>query len=255
MKYYVYIYLDQTKFGDFNYLINNIWLSFKYEPFYVGLGKRKDRLFEHLKESESTAYNKHKFRRINKIKRIANKNPIIIKLYENLSPENAKQLEIKMITTIGRRNLLTGPLTNLTDGGDGLLGYKPTNKTKEKWKKSIDKYYSIPENRKQAGYYNTIEWFTRYYGKKLGSKKYRKGIERMRKSIHKTYKDQSIRDKCANFNDKNGMYGKPCPTAREVIIYKKIYNSIYKASKETNIPYTTLSQRLNSKNFPDFKFS
>ena len=60
----------------------------------------------------------------------------------NLSADQAKKLEIKLIKQYGRKDKLEGTLVNLTDGGDGLLN--PTkeqieNRTK-KTKKPISVY-------------------------------------------------------------------------------------------------------------------
>jgi hypothetical protein len=114
--YYVYVYLDVTKSGIFKY---NKY-EFDFEPFYVGYGKR-NRYISHLNEAKRKESirkgNKHKFY---KIKSILSNNlePIIIKQYKNLFFDDAKKLEIEMITDIGRCDLQNGPLTNLTDGGD-----------------------------------------------------------------------------------------------------------------------------------------
>lgn len=116
--YYVYIYIDP---------FTNI-------PFYVGVGKN-NRLWFHLKDAKCkqhpTRGNKHKFY---KIKQILNtgKEPIIYKLYENLSKEHALKLEIYLILLIGRIDLGTGSLTNLTNGGDFIINYKWTDEAKNK---------------------------------------------------------------------------------------------------------------------------
>jgi hypothetical protein len=65
--------------------------------------------------------NKLKQHIINKIK-TENKNPIIIKLYENISEYSAFRLEKQLIKLIGRRDLKLGSLANLTNGGDGASG-------------------------------------------------------------------------------------------------------------------------------------
>lgn len=114
-QYYVYVYLDPRKPGDFNYE----GYQFKYEPFYIGEG-HKYRINDHLKSWYLKKYtNKFKTNIINKIIKETNKNPIVIKYKENLTEQEALNLEVLMIKTIGRRDLKLGPLVNLTDGGEG----------------------------------------------------------------------------------------------------------------------------------------
>lgn len=52
--------------------------------------------------------------------------------FENLSEEDALQMEKDMIKTYGRRDLGTGCLVNLTDGGEGSAGYKHSEEHKQK---------------------------------------------------------------------------------------------------------------------------
>lgn len=247
-EFYIYVYLDQTKYG--NYVYEKF--KFNYEPFYVGLGKRECRLYEHLKETEENCYNKHKIRRIRKIQKETKKNPIIIKYSQNLTKDESVKLEILMIKTIGRRDLKIGPLTNLTKGGDGVVEYIQTKEYKEKWKRSIDIYYSDTENRKRSGYKSTKEYYVKNFGLDKGLVKYYDRIERIRISVNKTYKDPEIRKKCSNKGKKNGMFGIPSPVAKKIKVNGICYNSILEASEKENIPYTTLSQRLSSKYFKEY---
>lgn len=123
--YYVYIYLDSRKPGTFTYDD----LSFDHEPFYVGKGKGK-RDTDHLRERElSDRINMFKNGKIKKILDLGMV-PIIIRLKENLSDEESLQLEIDTIAKIGRGNHGNGPLTNLTDGGNGSAGRIFSDKTK-----------------------------------------------------------------------------------------------------------------------------
>ena len=62
-----------------------------------------------------SSYKKYK---INKIIREGFR-PIVIKMFENLSYEDAIRIEIEIIYKIGRFDLKKGPLVNLTDGGEG----------------------------------------------------------------------------------------------------------------------------------------
>lgn len=121
--YYVYIYLDPRIKSSFKYDD----LEFGYEPFYVGKGTGL-RMYSHLCD-------KHRSFKTNKIKSITKSklDPIILKYKENLTEEEAYNLEIELIKKIGRSNLNEGPLTNLTPGGDGgsVKGKKKRPRTKE----------------------------------------------------------------------------------------------------------------------------
>lgn len=131
MIFYVYVYLDPRKPGDYIYGD----LRFSNEPFYVGKGK-KYRYKDHLNEKETKNIVKH-----NKINKIRNDGlmPIIQILYDKLTNEESLVLEIKTIRQIGRLNIKTGPLTNLTDGGEGHVGFIQTKETKLKRKASQEK--------------------------------------------------------------------------------------------------------------------
>lgn len=124
--YYVYVYLDTRKPGSFLYGE----YVFDFEPFYVGQG-HNNRKFDHLKEANNIKKNSYK---LNIIRKILSNNliPKIITYKENLYENDSKILEIKMIASIGRNNLGNGPLTNLTDGGDGHSGYIASDELKKK---------------------------------------------------------------------------------------------------------------------------
>jgi hypothetical protein len=111
-NFYVYVYLDPRKSGNFTYGK----YIFKYEPFYVGKGYGK----RYLKHLQNSSYDKNylKINKINKIKRL-NLNPIIIKYFTNITETEAYISESDMIKHIGRIDIKNGPLTNLNDGGFG----------------------------------------------------------------------------------------------------------------------------------------
>lgn len=102
--YYVYVYLDPTKKGTYQYNEN----IFQYEPFYVGKGSNgRDRT--HLK---GKTHNKELTERISSIK---NKgiDPIVIRIQEHLLNEDALLVEWKTIKSIGTLyNNTKGPLLN-----------------------------------------------------------------------------------------------------------------------------------------------
>jgi len=140
-KYYVYIYLDPRKPGPFTYGE----YTFNYEPFYVGKGK-DGRCNDHLIEAKSDQIdisfdNPFKIRKIRKILK-SNLKPIILKVKENLIEQDSFDLEIWLIWVIGRVNLKNGPLVNLTDGGDGCVGFVWTSRLKCKQSKIIKTYFN-----------------------------------------------------------------------------------------------------------------
>ena len=81
-------------------------------PYYVGKGK-EDRIYSTCRRNTPP---KDKSR--------------IIFLKQNLTEEEAFKHEIYMIAVLGRKDLGTGILRNLTDGGEGLSGPSPETRSK-----------------------------------------------------------------------------------------------------------------------------
>lgn len=81
------------------------------EPFYIGIGS--DTNYSRAKE---------KCRRSSFWKKIINKSEYRVEiLVDDVSFEYAKTKEIEFIKLYGRKDLNTGTLCNLTDGGDGMI--------------------------------------------------------------------------------------------------------------------------------------
>lgn len=128
-KYYVYIYLDITKPGEYKY--DDV--LFNYEPFYVGKGKNK-RAYRHVAEAiQNKGNNRLKINKINKIIKLTNNFPLIIIYADNITNIEACKLETELIKSIGRRDLHEGSLVNLTNGGEGTSGFKHKEKTLLLW--------------------------------------------------------------------------------------------------------------------------
>ena len=122
MNYYVYIYLDPRKPGNFKF--ENYF--FTHEPIYIGKGTR-NRMRHHLVQrlkKKTLFYNK-----LNKIISEGNE-PIFYKLFDNLSEEEALKNEVELIKLIGRIDIETGSLCNCTEGGD--RGFNRTEETRKK---------------------------------------------------------------------------------------------------------------------------
>jgi len=121
--FYIYAYLDPRRSGKFVYGD----FEFDHEPFYIGKGiNRRKR------------YGKRNYffnNKVNKM-RLVDKKPIVVNIMNKLTEEEAFGLETELIKIIGRANLSEGPLTNLTDGGEGVSGYVfPEARKKEYSKK------------------------------------------------------------------------------------------------------------------------
>jgi hypothetical protein len=117
-EHYVYVFLDTRKPGKYKY--GNF--NFDYEPFYVGKGT-KDRCRRHISivKNNKPWQNEAKCQIIYDILNETKDEPIIVKVQENMSILDANSLEIQLIEMIGRTIKNSGPLTNVTAGGEGNL--------------------------------------------------------------------------------------------------------------------------------------
>ena len=82
-------------------------------------------MFDHLKSKNlNRDKNIHKVRKIRKLITLGfDLKNYIVKIKDNLSGEDAEKLEVETIQSIGRRYDRSGPLTNITLGGKGAIGY------------------------------------------------------------------------------------------------------------------------------------
>ncbi len=92
-------------------------------PCYIGKG-HGDRAAHH----EKTTHN----RRLARIFARAGGSLPVVVIRDGLTECEAFAAEIALITALGRANLKTGPLVNLTDGGDGQTGWVPSAETRQR---------------------------------------------------------------------------------------------------------------------------
>lgn len=97
------------------------------KPFYVGKGNG-DRCNFHVKEA--VYYKKRKSLKLNKIRSILNDGHevVVVKVEDNVSDEMAMDFECLLISEMRSHGF---ELTNMTDGGDGALGYRHSESHKE----------------------------------------------------------------------------------------------------------------------------
>lgn len=92
------------------------------DTFYIGIGNNKR---PYLKKDRNDFWYK-----------TINKHGYVIEiLYDNLSWEDACELEILLISLYGRRDLGTGCLVNMTNGGEGVKGLICSKETRLKLSK------------------------------------------------------------------------------------------------------------------------
>lgn len=144
-----------------HYLYRHIRLD-KNEPFYIGIGTKSDR--EHPNERSEYRRAFEKNRKESHIwNKIVNKTDYIIEiLLESKDYSFIKNKEKEFIILYGRINKKTGCLANLTDGGDGFIGYVPTKETIEKHRMfMIGRIQSEAEKQKRIdsrkGYKHSLE--------------------------------------------------------------------------------------------------
>jgi len=107
-------------------------------PFYIGKGYGKR---AYVKSHRSKFW-----------KRIVAKHGYIIELVEeNLTEQEALLAEVNWIKKFGRRDLNTGTLVNFTDGGEGTVGRKVSEKTKAAVADSNRKRVASDINRQKTG--------------------------------------------------------------------------------------------------------
>lgn len=122
-NFYIYIYLDPRKPGNYKY--ND--LAFNFEPIYLGKGKGNRDMYHYKYYCDNEILQ----RKLKKIRDL-DLEPIIMRIVEQLPEAEALSKEVELIKSIGRLNLLEGTLCNLTDGGEGCAGLVQTAEHRQK---------------------------------------------------------------------------------------------------------------------------
>ena len=147
------------------------------EVFYVGIGNKKR---PYSRRSRSQFW-----------KNIVEKYDYLVEIIHNeLSFEEACELERHYIKIFGRLDIGSGILVNLTDGGEGSNGYKHSEETKDKIKNNWSKYrgFDLPDD---------IEKYNRDYQRNY-TREYRKDEkvkERYRELYRIKYQNMSNTEK------------------------------------------------------------
>lgn len=151
-------------------------------PFYVGKGKNK-------------RYSNH-FDRNVFWKRTAKKYGVKVIIYrDGLQEWAAFELEQDIIALHGRRNIGTGSLCNLSDGGEGQSGYIPSHESNKKRSEKLKGRVLSESHKKKIGDKNRRRKLTEDTKKKLSDSRKGRfagenhplfGVKKSKESIEKT---------------------------------------------------------------------
>lgn len=221
LKTKVYAFLDPRKPGKYEYVFKGGVYRPKFEPFYIGSSKY-DHLYRHLC---GTRTNRFMIKKINKIRK-EGYDPIVTILKCYNQRHKALKLESALILSIGRADIETGTLLNLTNGGIG-----PSHLNDET-KKKMGKLIKI----KNAGEKNPF--YGKHHTKKSKEKmsKFQKirfsnqeEIEKLRKkALRKNLSEETLtkmRDsQKKRFSDKKNhpLYGKRKVVRKGKIFWEKV---------------------------------
>lgn len=215
------------------YVYRHIRLD-KNEPFYIGIGSDEKYYRANSKKGRSDFWYK-----------MTNSFEYRVEIMlDNITYDEAKEKEKEFISLYGRRNLNKGSLCNLTDGGDGVLGYKPS-------KEKIQKLKEINLGRK-----HTDEWkrnmSIRVSGKNhpLWGKKFSKESKlkmSLSRSGEKHFRFGKKMEKSTAEKISNAQLGGKNHSAKKVIDIDsgKIFDCIKDAAFYFNIKSITLAQYLS----------
>lgn len=126
------------------YYVYQLRLEGSNEPFYIGKGKGR-RAWDHLTD-KSNSYKARKIR-----KALSEGIEVLVEIVvDGLTEEQALRIEVWTIKMWGRKDIGEGPLTNLTDGGEGTSGakFKLSEDQKRKMSERAKKQNARPPSNK-----------------------------------------------------------------------------------------------------------
>jgi hypothetical protein len=193
------------------YLYRHIRLD-KNEPFYVGIGSKSNRKHPHHKSEYRRAYETNRKESIIWNIITSKTEHRVEILYESDDYEFIKQKEIEFICLYGRLNKNTGCLANMTDGGDGFIGYVPSKEIIEIFVKRITgRKQSKSEIEKRI---NSRKGYTHSEETKIKISKSHKGKKVSKEHIEKLHKGQILaQSKPIDQYDLNGNFIKSWQSA------------------------------------------
>ena len=209
------------------YIYRHIRLD-KNQPFYIGIGSDDNGKFKraYSKGSRNIHWN-----------RIVNKSDYKVDiLIDGISWSEACSKEKEFISLYGRSSIIeNGLLCNLTDGGDGALGYIPT----EEWRKMHSERMTgrvMPDNvrAKIIGRKNSAETIKKMSEAQKGDKHWNYGKkmpEHVKNKLLQSISGKNNKRATIIINEQNGVF----------------YETIGEAADTYGIIYSTLRSKLSGK--------
>lgn len=193
--FYCYVYLDPRKPGYYKY---GDWI-FDYEPIWVGKGNGiRWKISNHLRHNSGNRLLE------NKLNKIGESNVIVIfpLIDSGLTCEKYAFLAEKtFISNIGRLDLGTGPLCNLTNGGDGQSGLVHTEETKKKISESEKGKSLSSEHKRKIGEAHKGRIISEETKEKIRQAKLgKKHTEEHKRKVSETLKQKYSSGEIANSN-------------------------------------------------------
>jgi hypothetical protein len=202
-----------------NYYVYRHIRDDKNEIFYIGIGKTK----KYKRAYSKSRRNQHW---INIIRKTTYKVEIIL---DNLTFDEAELREKELIKFYGRKDIGSGILVNMTDGGGGKINTKLSEETKKKISESHKGKKISEETKKKMSEANKGKRVSEENKRKMSV--LRKGVKRSEEYIAKMKEINKL-----NFSKK-------------IICIETsiIYNSIKEASELLNIDYSNISSVCNKR--------
>ena len=238
--FYVYCYYNPLKPSNHD---------IGFEPFYVGKGKGNRQIHHVFESSLLNDPNRHKTNTIRKILD-ANLKPIVKVLCAFEEEADAFAAEKRFISLYGRADLGKGPLTNMTDGGEGTANkiYSPeyrkkiSDATKKahaegKLQRNIEAFKNSQKGKKQSA--SHIEKRT---SKRIGTKLSEETKSKISKAHSKVRQTDEWKKK-TSLSQRGKKHSKEHiekaiannPKSQPIELMSKIYISINQAIKETGL--------------------
>ena len=236
--FYVYVYIDPIN----------------HEPFYVGKGKYQDkpvldRYIQHFRGAirGKTNFNKHLYNRIKSII-IKGNHPSIFIYQSDIDETTAFKLEQELILRFGRRDLKTGSLTNLADGGKGgaispdIVSVKTQCRKYRAKQSSIKReYWSDKERRSQQSKAIKATWENNDNRRKQVAETFDKHKDRRIAGLREYYANASDEEReQRNMNISKALKDKSTfilnnPKSVGVITPQGVFKSIRQAQKASDL--------------------